>query len=236
MGLLNVPVIMCGGAGTRVWPESRETLPKQFIPLVGEKSTFQRLISMLHDSGLFDNPIIITNQDYRFLVAEQLSEFGWDATIVLEPERRDSGPAVGVAAALAGQSGPDTVVSVFAADHIYEKPKALIESCRKAVETASRGYIVSFGITPTHPATNFGYIHPGAPISGTEARTIEAFVEKPDEATAERYIADGYFWNSGNFVFPAELMRSEIERYSDWRRRLTPRIGSGLLSMPNSVR
>jgi mannose-1-phosphate guanylyltransferase/mannose-6-phosphate isomerase len=213
MGLLSKPVIMCGGAGTRVWPESRETLPKQFIPLVGERSTFQRLMSMLQDSGIFDKPVIITNHDYRFLVAEQLSEFGLTATIVLEPERGDSGPAVAVAAGIAAQAGLDTVVSMFAADHIYERPEAFLECCRKAMEAAAKGYIVSFGITPRYPATNFGYIRPGEPIPGTEARKIEAFVEKPDAVTADRYIADGYYWNSGNFVFPAELMRAEIARF-----------------------
>jgi mannose-1-phosphate guanylyltransferase / mannose-6-phosphate isomerase len=213
MGALSIPVIMCGGAGTRVWPESRETLPKQFIPLVGEQSTFQRILSMLGNSAIFAKPIIVTNRDYRFLVAEQLSELGLEATIVLEPERRDSGPAVGVAAALAAQAGPDTIVSMFAADHIYEKPEAFLASCRAAGETAAKGYIVSFGIRPSYPATNFGYIRPGTAIGGSDAHKVAAFVEKPDAATAERYIAEGYLWNSGNFVFPAALMRAEIERF-----------------------
>lgn len=213
MNALSVPVIMCGGAGTRVWPESRETLPKQFIPLVSDISTFQQLLLMLRDSGIFGNPVVITNQNYRFLASEQLAAVGVDATIVLEPERRDSGPAVGVAAALAAKTEPDSIVSMFAADHIYEKPESFMESCRKAIQTAGEGYIVSFGITPTAPATNFGYIRPGAPIPGTEALMIEAFVEKPDQETAERYISEGYFWNSGNFVFPAALMQTEIERY-----------------------
>ena len=210
---LSIPVIMCGGAGTRVWPESRETLPKQFIPLVGEQSTFQRLLAMLAHRDVFDKPIIITNRGYRFLVAEQLKELGMEATIVLEPERRDSGPAVAVAAALAAQNGPDTVVAMFAADHIYEKPDAFLAGCRAAAETAAKGYIVSFGIRPDHAATNFGYIRPGAAIGGSDARKVEAFVEKPDAETAARYIAEGYLWNSGNFVFPAGLMRSEIARF-----------------------
>lgn len=213
MAPLSIPVIMCGGAGTRVWPESRETLPKQFIPLVGEQSTFQRIVSMLNDSAVFDTPIVITNRDYRFLVAEQLKEAGLDATIVLEPERRDSGPAVAVAAALAAQKGPDTVVAMFAADHIYEKPEAFLTNCRAAAKTAAQGYIVSFGIRPDYAATNFGYIRPGAPIDGSDARKVEAFVEKPNAETAASYIAEGYLWNSGNFVFPAGLMRAEIARF-----------------------
>ncbi len=213
MGPLSIPVIMCGGAGTRVWPESRETLPKQFIPLVGDQSTFQRIIAMISDSDVFDEPIIITNRDYRFLVAEQLAEYGVKATIVLEPERRDSGPAVAVAAALAAQRDPKTIVAVFAADHIYEKPDAFLARCRDAAQTAAKGHIVSFGIKPSHPATNFGYIRPGAPIAGTPARKIEAFVEKPDAETAARYIGEGYLWNSGNFVFPSEVMRAEIAQF-----------------------
>ena len=213
MAPLCIPVIMCGGAGTRVWPESRETLPKQFIPLVGDQSTFQRIVSLISDKTVFDTPIIITNRDYRFLVAEQLAEFGVKATIVLEPERRDSGPAVAVAATLATQRDPNTIVGMFAADHIYEKPDAFVERCREAAKTAAQGHIVSFGIRPSHPATNFGYIRPGAPIAGTMARKVEAFVEKPNAETAERYIGEGYLWNSGNFVFPAGLMRNEIARF-----------------------
>jgi len=213
MAPLCIPVIMCGGAGTRVWPESREALPKQFIPLVGDQSTFQRIVSLISDSSVFAAPIILTNRDYRFLVAEQLAELGVKGTIVLEPERRDSGPAVAAAAVLAAQSGPDTVVAMFAADHIYEKPEAFLERCQEAAKTAARGHIVSFGIKPSHPATNFGYIRPGAPIAGTAARKVEAFVEKPDALIAEQYIGEGYLWNSGNFVFPAELMRSEVAKF-----------------------
>ncbi len=210
---LSIPVIMCGGAGTRVWPESRETLPKQFIPLVGDQSTFQRIVSLIAEAPAFDAPIVITNRAYRFLVAEQLGALGLEGTIVLEPERRDSGPAVAAAAALAAARDPSTVVGVFAADHIYEKPDAFMERCQAAIRTASRGHIVSFGIKPTFPATNFGYISPGGQIAGTDARKVEAFVEKPDAERAERYLDEGYLWNSGNFVFPAELMRSELSRF-----------------------
>lgn len=213
MRRLYIPVIMCGGAGTRVWPESREVLPKQFIPLVGDQSTFQRIVSLVASSTVFDAPIIITNLDYRFLVAEQLAELGVKGTIVLEPERRDSGPAVAAAAVLAAQRDPNMIVAMFAADHIYEKPAALLEGACAAADTAAEGYIVSFGIKPSYPATNFGYIRPGAPIPGTAGRKVEAFVEKPDAAAAERYIKEGYLWNSGNFVFPPELMRNEIARF-----------------------
>jgi len=208
-----IPVIMCGGAGSRAWPESREMLPKQFIPLVGEQSTFQRIVSLVANGTAFDAPIIITNRDYRFLVAEQLAELGVEGTIVLEPERRDSGPAVAAAAVLAAQRDPDTVVAMFAADHIYEKPDAFHERCREAVKTATQGHIVSFGIKPSLPATNFGYIQPGARIPGTDAHKVQAFVEKPDAYTAERYIQEGYLWNSGNFVFAAKIMCDEVAKF-----------------------
>ena len=188
-------------------------MPKQFIPLVGDQSTFQRIVSLIADRSVFEAPIVITNRNYRFLVAEQLAELGLKGTIVLEPARRDSGPAVAAAAALAAARDPGIIVGMFAADHIYEKPQAFLERCREAARTASQGYIVSFGIKPNVPATNFGYIHPGAPIAGTDARKVEAFVEKPDAETAGRYIEEGYLWNSGNFVFPAELMRNEVARF-----------------------
>ena len=213
MAPLCIPVIMCGGAGTRVWPESREALPKQFVPLVGERSTFQGIAELIADDTAFGDPIVITNLEYRFLVREQLAELGVKATIVLEPERRDSGPAVAAAAIIAAEREPDAVVAMFAADHIYQKPDAFLERCRAAAQTAAMGNIVSFGIKPSYAAINLGYVRPGAPIEGTEARKVEAFVEKPDAATAARYIAEGYLWNSGNFVFPAGLMHGEVARF-----------------------
>src|SRR5581483_5393714 len=114
-----IPVIMCGGSGTRVWPESRESLPKQFIPLISDISTFQSIVKVLSDRAIFEQPIVITNVDYRFRVAEQLEEIGAAANIVLEPMRRDSGPAVAIAAAMAARVAPDAVVAVLAADHVF---------------------------------------------------------------------------------------------------------------------
>ena len=115
-----LPVIMCGGSGSRMWPELRESLPKQFIPLFGERSTFQSIASVVGDPGVFDPAVVITNFDYRFRVAEQLREIGAQATILLEPERRDSAAAVGAAAAWAAARDPKTVVAVLAADHVFE--------------------------------------------------------------------------------------------------------------------
>ena len=206
-----LPVIMCGGAGTRVWPESRETMPKQFIALLGASSTFQETVRRV-TGPQFEAPIVITNTEYRFVVKEQLGEIGATATIVTEPIRRDSGPAVAVAATLAAERGADTIVAVFAADHVVVKLDAFVEVCGKAAEAAANGYIVTLGVKPTEPAVGYGYIRPGATV-GAGVYAVDAFVEKPDRETAERYVADGYLWNSGNFFFRADTMLEELQAF-----------------------
>ncbi|MGH6846000.1 MAG: mannose-1-phosphate guanylyltransferase/mannose-6-phosphate isomerase [Methylocella sp.] len=208
-----LPVIMCGGAGTRVWPESRESLPKQFISLVGPHSTFQMVVEMLVDSA-FEMPIIISNHDYRFLVAEQLQKIKREARIVLEPIRRDSGPAVAVAAELAAQSGPDTIVAVLAADHVVRDGEGFVALCKTAAKAAALGFIVTLGIKPDAPATGYGYIKPGKTVTPSgDVFKVEAFVEKPNAATAEKYVAGNYLWNSGNFFFRADVMQDELRNF-----------------------
>jgi mannose-1-phosphate guanylyltransferase / mannose-6-phosphate isomerase len=160
---------------------------------------------------LFARPIIITNADFRFVVAEQLRERGVEADIVLEPSRRDSGPAVAVSAVLAAERDRDALVLVLAADHVVRKPDEFRDACRHAA--AAEGRIVTFGIEPTHPAVNYGYICPGEKLNGASVRTVQAFVEKPDVTTAARYVANRYLWNSGNFLFHATTMLAEIERF-----------------------
>jgi mannose-1-phosphate guanylyltransferase / mannose-6-phosphate isomerase len=208
-----IPVIMCGGAGTRLWPVSRESMPKQFVPLVGTDSTFQQVLKRITDATLFDRPIIITSADFRFVVAEQVRECGIEADIVLEPMRRDSGPAVAVAAVLGAARSPDAIVLMLAADHVVRKPEEFRAACRQAATVAAAGHIVTFGIEPTHPATNYGYIRPGDKLNGGAARAVAAFVEKPDQKTATDYVAQHYLWNSGNFLFSAATMLSEIEQF-----------------------
>jgi mannose-1-phosphate guanylyltransferase / mannose-6-phosphate isomerase len=209
-----MPVIMCGGSGTRVWPESRESLPKQFIPLIGQRSTFQAIVSLVGNPDVFDRPVIITNFDYRFRVAEQLREIGAAATILLEPDRRDSAAAVGAAAAWAQARDPATVVAMLAADHVFEDGREFARLCVQAGAAAAGGEIVAFGVTPDHPATGYGYIHPGLQLAHQpRLRRIERFVEKPDEARARALVDDGYLWNSGNFVFRADVMLEELERF-----------------------
>ena len=208
-----IPVIMCGGAGTRLWPVSRESMPKQFVSLVGPTSTFQQVLTRISDPGLFLRPIIITNAEFRFIVAEQLREQGIEADIVLEPMRRDSGPAVAVSAVLADERDPEALVLMLAADHVVRKPDEFRQACRCAAGAAIAGRIVTFGIVPTYPATNYGYIRPGEKLNGSHAHAVEAFVEKPDAATAATYVANHYLWNSGNFLFHAATMLAEIGRF-----------------------
>ena len=209
----SVPVIMCGGAGTRLWPVSRESMPKQFVPLVGHESTFKQVLARITNPGLFARPIVITKADFRFVVAEQLREHGIEADIVLEPMRRDSAPAVTVAAVLAAERDRNALVLVLAADHVIRKPEQFRDACRTAASAAAEGRIVTFGIEPTAPVTSYGYIHPGKTLNGASVHAVEAFVEKPDAAAAATYVADGYLWNSGNFLFHVATMLSEIERF-----------------------
>jgi len=207
------PVIMCGGSGTRVWPESRESLPKQFIPLIGDRSTFQAIVSLVGDRTIFEPPAVITNFDYRFRVAEQLKEIGAEATILLEPERRDSAAAVGAAAAWAAARDPKTVVAVLAADHVFKDGAKFARLCAQAAVAAETGEIVTFGVTPDYPATAYGYIHPAEPLAvDPQVRRVERFVEKPNEELARAFITEGYLWNSGNFVFRADSMLEELAR------------------------
>ncbi|MGP8233483.1 MAG: mannose-1-phosphate guanylyltransferase/mannose-6-phosphate isomerase [Methylovirgula sp.] len=209
-----LPIIMCGGSGTRVWPESRESLPKQFIPLLGARSTFQLALENL-DESLFEAPIVISNQDYRFLVSEQVKEIGRAARVVLEPVRRDSAPAVAVGTELAAEIAPDTIVAIFAADHIVRDRAAFHAACREAAAAAAQGHIVTLGIKPTQPATGYGYIKTGKPVlAHSTVLEVEAFVEKPDAATAARYVTEGYLWNAGNFFFRADVMQEELRHFA----------------------
>src|SRR5262249_37901638 len=179
-----VPVIMCGGAGTRLWPVSRESMPKQFVPLVGHGSTFQQVLARISHPDLFARPIVITNADFRFVVAEQLRERGVEADIVLEPMRRDSGLAVAVSALLAAERNRDAPGPGLPAGTFVRRPAESRAASERPAGAAAEGRIVPFGIEPPHPATSYGYIRPGEKLNGAFARAVEAFVEKPDAATA----------------------------------------------------
>jgi mannose-1-phosphate guanylyltransferase/mannose-6-phosphate isomerase len=200
-----IPLIMCGGAGTRLWPASREVRPKQFLPLFGTRSTFQDTIARVSDAALFERPIIITNAAYRFMVLEQLAEIGAEADVLLEPMRRDSGPAIAAGAAFAQTRDSEAVVLALAADHVVRDVGAFIAACRQGLVVAEQGRIVTFGIKPERAATEYGYINPGEVLSG-EVRAVIKFVEKPDATKAAEYVKAGYLWNSGNFMFRASVL------------------------------
>lgn len=212
MGLI-VPVIMCGGTGTRMWPLSRESYPKQFLPLVSARSSLEEALRMLSRPDVFASPILITNRDYRFIVGEQMQAVGVAGEIVLEPVRRDSAAAVAVAAEIAYRRDPEVIVAIFAADHFIRDRDKFLELCATAANVASQGNIVTLGVLPDRPATEYGYIRPGDGLGG-DAFVVEAFVEKPDAETASSYVKAGYLWNSGNFIFRADVMRAEIEAFA----------------------
>jgi mannose-1-phosphate guanylyltransferase/mannose-6-phosphate isomerase len=207
-----IPLIMCGGAGTRLWPASREVHPKQFLPLFGPRSTFQDTLLRVSDPALFGRPIIITNTVYRFMVLEQLAEIATEADVLLEPVRRDSGPAIAAGAAFAQSRDGDAVLLALAADHVVRDTAAFLAGCRQGLIAAEAGRIVTFGVKPERPAVEYGYINPGDPVSG-EVRAVAKFVEKPDPAAAAEYIRSGYLWNSGNFMFRAGVLLDEYRNF-----------------------
>lgn len=203
-----IPLIMCGGAGTRLWPASREVHPKQFLPLFGARSTFQNTMLRVSDTTLFERPVVITNTAYRFMVIEQLAEIGLEADVLLEPMRRDSGPAIAAGAAFAQLRDSEVVVLALASDHVVRDVPAFIAACRQGLIAAEAGCIVTFGVQPERAATEYGYISPGKVVSG-DVRSVTRFVEKPDPARAAEYTKAGYLWNSGNFMFRASVLLDE---------------------------
>src|SRR5688572_19458984 len=216
-----VPVILCGGSGTRLWPLSRSHLPKQFLPLVSERTMLQETAARLGNLGDAQPPIAIANDEHRFLVAEQLREIGCvPQAILLEPAGRGTAPAAAAAALLL--SDKTSVMLVLAADHAITDLPRFHAAIGSAVKLASQGALVVFGIAPSSPHTGYGYIKQGAPRTeeGQEAGqkadafVVDRFVEKPDLETAQRFLAaGGYFWNSGIFVFRADRYLAELERH-----------------------
>jgi mannose-1-phosphate guanylyltransferase / mannose-6-phosphate isomerase len=215
------PLIMCGGAGTRLWPASRAARPKQFLQLFGPRSTFQDTVLRVSDPTLFQLPIVITNAAYRFMVLEQLAEIGIEADILLEPIRRDSGPAIAAGAVFAQVRDGDAVVLALAADHVVRDTSAFIAACRQGLVAADVGKIVTFGIKPERAAIEYGYINPGEGISGDVCSVVK-FVEKPNAATAAEYVRAGYLWNSGNFMFRSAVLLDDYRNVdSDSVRAVT---------------
>lgn len=211
-----VPVVLSGGTGSRLWPMSRASFPKQLWSLVSERSMLQETVLRGNAAG-FAPPVIVCNEEHRFLIAEQLREVSVaNPSIMLEPVGRNSAPAITAAALLVAQTHPDAVLWMMAADADIKKSDALTQAMEKAVQAAEQGRVVTFGMTPTCPETGYGYIEKGDPLPGVDgAFTIRSFREKPVRAVAEDFVKDGnYFWNSGMFVFRADVLLAEMHRYA----------------------
>jgi mannose-1-phosphate guanylyltransferase/mannose-6-phosphate isomerase len=207
-------VILCGGSGSRLWPLSRKSYPKQFVPLLGNKTLFQNSAERL--TGIqFKNPIIVTNSDYRFIVSEQLQEIGIDpGAILIEPEGRNTAPAILAAALFEYQTNPNSIIVVAPSDHVINDVNAFHLAIEEAYKVAQNGQIITFGIKPTHPETGFGYLEL-AKISTTQAVPLKAFIEKPDLTNAVKmFQSENFLWNSGIFLFQAKDIIEAFKKYS----------------------
>jgi mannose-1-phosphate guanylyltransferase/mannose-6-phosphate isomerase len=202
------PIIMCGGAGSRLWPASRPSTPKQFLPLIGPRSTFQQTLARVAGVSDMRSIIVVAGASHQAAIADQLTAINAQASLLLEPEGRDSAPAMAAAAAWVIQKDPEAVMIVVAADHHVPDAAAFQLALDQAVLVARQGWITTLGIRPNGPSTAYGYIKPGEAMCG--AYVVEAFVEKPDLRTAMGYVESGYLWNSGNFVVRADLLLREL--------------------------
>lgn len=211
-----VPVILSGGSGTRLWPLSREAYPKQFLPLVDQNTLLQN--TALRIAGLADvaAPLVVCNQEHRFMVAEQLRAIGIQpATAILEPVGRNTAPAVAVAALHAQREGADPTLLILPADHVIADVEGFRAAVRQVATHAEAGRLITFGIVPTAPETGYGYIKAGAPLDDSGVCAVERFVEKPDADTAQTYFQSGtYSWNSGMFMFRASSFLAELEQFA----------------------
>ncbi|RYE10825.1 MAG: mannose-1-phosphate guanylyltransferase/mannose-6-phosphate isomerase [Hyphomicrobiales bacterium] len=211
-----VPVILAGGQGTRLWPLSRSARPKQFLPLTGSLSLFQETLKRVADASRYGAPVIITNAEYRFIVAEQAQEIGIElAGVLLEPVARNTTAAIAAGAVFAGQQGgADTVIHVLASDAAIDADANYWQSVDIAAEAARDGRLVTFGITPTAPETGYGYIEAGAE-RGDGTREVARFVEKPDATKAAAMLAaGGFYWNSGMFMLGVDAFLDECRALS----------------------
>jgi mannose-1-phosphate guanylyltransferase / mannose-6-phosphate isomerase len=210
--LLIHPVILSGGSGTRLWPMSRSAYPKQLHPLLSSASLLQDSIERVGEPRLFAPPLILANDEHRFIIAEQLRQIGVKPeTIMLEPVARNTAPAAAAAAAWLQAREPDALMLIMPSDHVITDRAALLAAIAIAAELARAGRLVTFGIAPDRPETGYGYIRRGAALDVKGAYEVAAFVEKPDLARAEAYLAsDEYSWNSGIFLFPVSLYLAEL--------------------------
>jgi len=211
-----LPVIMAGGTGSRLWPLSRELYPKQFLSLVSERTMIQETVSRLKLDDLLP-PLIICNEEHRFIAAEQLRQIDIEPSgIILEPEAKNTAPAIALAAVHALDLEDDPILLVLAADHIIGDIEKFNQAIQSAVPLAEQGKLVTFGIVPDKPETGYGYIKQGEQIANTSAFHISQFYEKPDETLAQQYVDSGdYLWNSGMFMFRASRVIKEFTDYHE---------------------
>jgi mannose-1-phosphate guanylyltransferase/mannose-1-phosphate guanylyltransferase/mannose-6-phosphate isomerase len=210
------PVILSGGSGTRLWPMSREHYPKQLLPLCSDQSMLQDTAARVQGTGRFAAPLLICNQEHRFIIAEQVRQIGLaPQAIVLEPVARNTAAAAAVAALTLMETDPDALLLLLPADHLIRNQDAFLAAVDAAAAVAASGRLVTFGIVPHAPETGYGYIRRGAPLAGQDGSfDVAAFVEKPTLGIAREFLASGdYLWNSGMFLFPAGLFLSELERF-----------------------
>jgi mannose-1-phosphate guanylyltransferase/mannose-1-phosphate guanylyltransferase/mannose-6-phosphate isomerase len=211
------PVLLCGGSGTRLWPLSRKSYPKQFVPLVGENTLFQASALRLCENG-FAPPLVLTNSDFRFIVAEQLTEVGIDpGAILIEPEGRNTAPAVLAAALWLSKTNPDGLMLVAPSDHVVPDGEAFRAATLAGAEAAQAGQLVTFGIKPTHPETGYGYLELAEDPQDCSARpmALRRFVEKPNaERAAEMVQAGNYLWNAGIFLFSVKAILAAFRAHA----------------------
>lgn len=215
-----VPVILCGGSGTRLWPLSRTIHPKQLLPLVDDRSMLQNTVLRAEKIVAGTAPVVICNQEYRFIVAEQLKEVGFEKSkIFLEPKGRNTAPAITIAAMHFNYQAEDPILLVMPADHVVKDSNQLAMAIQAGLHLVNQGYLVTFGVVPNKPETGYGYILKGQPVGESELAAlgyqVKRFVEKPSLEQAQNYLASGeYFWNSGLFLFRASVFLSAMNEFA----------------------
>ena len=209
------PVILSGGSGSRLWPLSREHYPKPLLALVSDKTLLQETACRLDGIPGLGDAVYVCNEEHRFLLAEQVAQIGkTPATIILEPEGRNTAPALTLAALYLVKQDPDAMMVVMPADHVMTEPQQFTTAVEQGSDNAEQGALVTFGIVPESPETGYGYIKRDAQIGSSAAYAVARFVEKPDLQTAEQYVSEGdYFWNSGIFLMRADRWLDEISQY-----------------------
>lgn len=210
------PVILSGGSGTRLWPLSRAVLPKQLLPLVSDRTMLQETALRLHGLEQIQAPLVVCGNDHRFLVAEQMREVGITPLgILLEPIGRNTAPAVAAAAHYLRAIDPEAVMLVLPADHVIKDVEGFNNAIRHATAMVEQGALATFGIVPTGPETGYGYIRSGAAAAAPHCFAVDSFVEKPDRAKAQSFVdAGNYYWNSGMFLFRADVYLAELQKFA----------------------